>query len=178
MALRDRIRSALAVLAMGCASTLVATATHAAPPDSAHGTPAAPAQPAPTPPKPTMPTKSDLVQPEDVAKSLALPEARRPMLVHVGFPTLYKSAHIAGSVYAGPCRNQSGRDDLTRLLQSVPKDRAIVLYCGCCPWEHCPNVIPAFRIARSLGLKNAKILYISQNMQHDWVDRGLPALVH
>jgi hypothetical protein len=173
MNLRACIRpTVLAALAIGCISTLAATAIHAAPPDSAHAAPPS------TPPKPTMPTKSDLVQPEDVAKSLALPEARRPMLVHVGFPTLYKSAHIAGSIYAGPCRNQSGRDDLTRLLQSVPKDRAIVLYCGCCPWEHCPNVIPAFRIARSLGLKSAKILYISQNMQHDWVDRGLPALVH
>ena len=157
---------------MGCVSTIAASGIHAAPPDSTRAAPPA------TPPKPTMPMKSDLVQPEEVAKSLALPEARRPMLVHVGFPTLYKSAHIAGSTYAGPCRNQSGRDDLTRLLRSVSKDRAIVLYCGCCPWEHCPNVIPAFRIARSLGFKNAKILYISQDMQRDWVDRGLPALVH
>ena len=124
------------------------------------------------------PTKSDLIQPEDLAKALSLPEAKRPLLVHVGFPTLYRSAHIAGSRYAGPCGKPEGRDSLTALLKTVPKDRAVVLYCGCCPWEHCPNVIPAFRIARSLGLKNVKVMYVGQDLQRDWVNRGLPALVH
>lgn len=124
------------------------------------------------------PTKSDLIMPEDLVKALNQPEAKRPLLVHVGFPTLYRSAHIAGSKYAGPCGKPEGRDSLTALLKNVPKNRAVVLYCGCCPWEHCPNVIPAFRIARSLGLKNVKVMYVGQDLQRDWVDRGLPALVH
>ncbi|MGE5179012.1 MAG: rhodanese-like domain-containing protein [Bacteroidota bacterium] len=127
--------------------------------------------------KDTTPTEKDLLQPLDVAKMLDLPDAKRPALVHVGFKVLYDAGHIAGSTYAGPCSTPRGRAALTKLLKTMPKDRDIVLYCGCCPWDHCPNVNPAFRVARSLGYKNAKIMFVSNDMEHDWVNKGLPALV-
>lgn len=128
-------------------------------------------------PSGTVPTRADLIQPEALAKELALPEAERPALVHVGFQVLYRNGHIAGSKYAGPCSTPRGRAELKKALSTMPKDREIVLYCGCCPWVHCPNVKPAFRVARSLGFKNARILYVVADMQRDWVDKGLPALV-
>lgn len=125
----------------------------------------------------TAPTKKDLIQPAELAKLLALPEAKRPALIHVGFGVLYRGGHIEGSKFAGPGNNAKGRGDLKAYLQTLPKDREIVLYCGCCPWIHCPNVNPAFRIARSLGYGKTKILYVVKDMQRDWVDQGLPALV-
>jgi hypothetical protein len=127
--------------------------------------------------KDTTPSKKDLIQPEELAKKMALPEAKRPLLVHVGFQVLYRSGHLPGSVYAGSGSTIKGRAELKKLLQTLPQDREIVLYCGCCPWAHCPNVNPAFRIARSRGFKNAKILYIVQDLERDWVDKGYPALV-
>jgi len=126
--------------------------------------------------KDTTPTKADLVQPEELAKALALPEWRRPVLLHVGFSVLYKSGHIPGSKYVGSGSTARGRAELKKALKAIPKDRSVVLYCGCCPWEHCPNVNPAFRVARGLGYKNVKILYIVQDLQRDWVDKGYPAL--
>lgn len=147
----------------------------AAPADKAAPAAGKPASAAPA--KDTTPTKADLVQPEEVAEMLQQPDAKRPVLVHVGFKVLYDAGHITGSTYAGPCSTPRGRAALTKLLKSMPKDREIVLYCGCCPWDHCPNVNPAFRVARSLGYKNAKIMFVSNDMEHDWVNKGLPALV-
>jgi rhodanese-related sulfurtransferase len=126
--------------------------------------------------KNTAPTKSDLVQPEALAKDLALPESKRPVILQVGFSVLYKSGHIPGSKYVGSGSTARGRAELKKALQALPKSRAVVLYCGCCPWDHCPNVNPAFRVARSLGYTNVKILYIVQDLQRDWVDKGYPKL--
>lgn len=163
------IRSgALAVLVASC---LVAVRASSAP------IPGSSADPAAAVAMDTTPTKKDLIQPAELAKLLALPEKERPALVHVGFPTLYRGGHIAGSKLAGPGNTAKGKAELKAWLQTVPQDRAIVLYCGCCPWIHCPNVNPAFRIARSLGYGKTKILYIARDMQHDWVDAGYPALV-
>ena len=182
---RDRLRAGLGAAAALAVAWLIALhpapRAAAAPADSAAiaaGARNAAGKPAPAPPaKDTTPTKADLAQPADVAKMLEQPDAKRPVLVHVGFKVLYDAGHIAGSTYAGPCSTPRGRAALTKLLKTMPKDREIVLYCGCCPWDHCPNVNPAFRVARSLGYKNAKIMFVSNDMEHDWVDKGLPALV-
>ena len=148
-----------------------ASRPEAAPPDSSVA-----ATPAPAASASTAPTKKDLVQPEELAKDLALPAWRRPVLLHVGFSVLYKSGHIPGSSYVGAGSTARGRTALKKALQAVPKDKTIVLYCGCCPWDHCPNVNPAFRVASGMG-KKVKILYILQDMEKDWVEKGYPALV-
>lgn len=173
------VRFAQISLLVAAASMATLRPAPAAAPASDSVVAAAPAAaPAPAPSaKETTPTKKDLVQPADLAKELALPEWRRPVLLQVGFSVLYKSGHIAGSKYAGSGSTPKGRAALKKQLQAIPKDRAVVLYCGCCPWDVCPNVNPAFRVARSLGHTNVKILYIVQDLQKDWVDKGLPALV-
>src|SRR5438309_1189508 len=56
----------------------------------------------------------------------------------------------------------------------VPKDRQIVLYCGCCPWDHCPNIKPAFKLLQSMGFHQIKVLEIPTNFAQDWVDKGFP----
>jgi len=50
----------------------------------------------------------------------------------------------------------------------------IVLYCGCCPWNHCPNVKPAYDALQAMGFRNLKVLYIANNFGADWVDKGYP----
>lgn len=166
-----------ALLAFAVLTSAAAGGLHAGSTGVAADSAAAPAVAASDAPRTdAAPTKKDLIQPAELVPMLALPEARRPVLMHVGFPVLYKGGHIAGSRFAGPGSNPKGRAELKRALQSLPKDRAIVLYCGCCPWVHCPNVNPAFRTARSLGYTNVKILYIVQDMQRDWVAKGLPPL--
>ena len=115
------------------------------------------------------------ISPKALAGLLAAaPAAQRPLLLQVGFQMLYRQAHIPGSVYAGPGRSPEGLALEAAALKGRPKDQPIVLYCGCCPWSHCPNVLPAFKEAQTLGFKDVKVLVIDQDFGRDWADLGYP----
>ena len=114
-------------------------------------------------------TENDLVQPEAVAKDI-----RTPLLLHVGFDVLYRASHITGSVYAGPGSKPEGIEALKKAVAGQPKTREIVLYCGCCPMDKCPNVRPAFTALRDLGYTHVKVMVIPENLKVDWTDKGYP----
>jgi thiosulfate/3-mercaptopyruvate sulfurtransferase len=118
-------------------------------------------------------TASDVVQPEALAGRVG-----QPLIVHVGFPVLYRGAHIKGSVYAGPGSKPAGIDELKRVLAKEPRGREIVLYCGCCPWDKCPNVRPSFTAVREMGFTKVRVLIIPENLAKDWVDKGYPTERH
>ncbi len=111
----------------------------------------------------------DLVQPKDVAADI-----RSPLLLYVGFPVLFRAAHIPGSVYAGPGSKAEGIEMLKKAVEGQPKNRAIIVYCGCCPWEKCPNMRPAFTALREMGYTNLKAMAIPENLKTDWTDKGYP----
>jgi thiosulfate/3-mercaptopyruvate sulfurtransferase len=119
-------------------------------------------------------TSTQVLRPEDLAHQLADKKAAQPKMLHVGFAVMYKTKHIPGSVYAGPGRTEAGLEELKKAVADVPKDRQIVLYCGCCPWDHCPNMKPAFRLLESMGFKNVKVVEIPENFAKDWIDKGFP----
>jgi thiosulfate/3-mercaptopyruvate sulfurtransferase len=114
-------------------------------------------------------TGSDLLQPKDLAANL-----KTPLVIHVGFPVLYRSAHISGSQYAGPGSKPEGIELLKKTVAGQPKDREIVLYCGCCPWEKCPNMRPAFAALRESGYTRVRAMVIPENLKVDWTDKGYP----
>lgn len=116
---------------------------------------------------------SDLMEPAALASALKT-SSERPVILYVGFPVLYRGAHIPGAVLAGPAGKPEGVELLKRTLANIPKDGAIVLYCGCCPFERCPNVRPAFRMLREMGYSNVKLLVIPTNLHTDWVSKGYP----
>jgi hypothetical protein len=95
-------------------------------------------------------------------------------VIQVGFPVLYHGAHIAGSTYAGPASKPEGIELLKKAVAREPRDRAIVLYCGCCPWDHCPNIRPAFAALKRMGFTHVRALEIPTNLKTDWVDPGYP----
>jgi 3-mercaptopyruvate sulfurtransferase SseA len=92
----------------------------------------------------------------------------------VGPHTLYAQAHIPGAEFIGMTHEPEGIKALRERVQKLPKTRFIVLYCGCCPWDRCPNLAPAFNELKTLGFKNVKALHIPQNFGTDWVSKGLP----
>jgi hypothetical protein len=112
---------------------------------------------------------SDLISPAGLA-----PDLRSALLIQVGFPALYHGAHIAGSTYAGPASKPEGIEALKKAVAREPRDRAIVLYCGCCPWDHCPNIRPAFAALKRMGFTHVRALEIPTNLKTDWVDPGYP----
>lgn len=115
-----------------------------------------------------------LIQPAELVKALRGPANRKPLLIQVGFRTLYEQAHIPGSEYIGPTSEPQGLQELHKRVQALPRNRFIVLYCGCCPWSHCPNVRPAYKELREMGFSNVKVLYIADNFGADWVNKGYP----
>lgn len=114
-----------------------------------------------------------LIQPEDLARLLADSTARRPAVLQVGFKVLFRSGHIPRSRYIGPGSKPEGLAALKEALRGSSRQQPVVLYCGCCPWTDCPNVRPAYRVAREMGFKNVRVLYVAKNLQHDWIDQGL-----
>jgi thiosulfate/3-mercaptopyruvate sulfurtransferase len=112
------------------------------------------------------------VEPKDVAASLA--KGTAPAIFHVGPNVLYRSKHIPGAVYAGMGARPEGLAQLKATVAKLPRDREIVLYCGCCPWDHCPNIKPAMDLLRSMGFTHVKAMYIPENFKASWIDRGYP----
>ncbi len=129
----------------------------------------------PAPAQSTPPSISFLqtIQPADLAKLLQS-SASKPLIIQVGSRVLYTEAHIPGSEYIGPASSEEGLQKLRDRVKALPKNAAIVLYCGCCPWSHCPNVKPAYAELHSLGFTNVKVLYIADNFGSDWVQKGYP----
>ena len=112
-------------------------------------------------------------EPKDLAAELQA-QGNRPTLVHVGFPTLYRGKHIPQSIYAGPASRPEGLEALKKAAANLPRDRELVVYCGCCPWEMCPNIKPAMEALRQMGFTKVKALMIAKNFQTDWADHGYP----
>jgi len=114
-------------------------------------------------------TDNDLIQPGQAAKDL-----KSPLVIHVGFPVLYRSAHIAGSMFAGPGSTDEGIAELKKAVAGQPHTREIVLFCGCCPWDKCPNIRPAFAALREMGFTRVKAMVMPTNLKTDWIDKGYP----
>ncbi len=112
--------------------------------------------------------------PEELVRTLAAPKGAKPLLFHVGSHMLYLQARIPGSEYLGAGATAEGIQNLQRRVSGVPKKTSIVLYCGCCPWSHCPNVIPAYDALLQMGFTNVKVLFLANNFGADWVDKGYP----
>jgi thiosulfate/3-mercaptopyruvate sulfurtransferase len=112
-------------------------------------------------------------EPKDLAAQLQA-QGDKPALVHVGFPTLYKGKHIPQSIYAGPASRPDGLELLKKSVANLPRDKELVVYCGCCPWEMCPNIKPAMEALRGMGFTKVKALMIPKNFQTDWADHGYP----
>jgi thiosulfate/3-mercaptopyruvate sulfurtransferase len=114
-----------------------------------------------------------LIQPQELAAQLQ--KGGRPTLIHVGFNVLYRNKRIPKSIYAGPASTPQGLAALKAAAGAIPRDRDVVVYCGCCPWDACPNMRPAVELLKQMGFTRVKALYIPTSMAKDWFDRGYPA---
>jgi len=117
---------------------------------------------------------SRLINPDALVKLLQSSTAEKPLMIQVGSHVLFAQAHIPGSEYIGPASSDAGVQQLRKRVESLPRNKFIVLYCGCCPWGHCPNVKSADDALHAMGFTNVKVLYISDNFGTNWVDKGYP----
>jgi thiosulfate/3-mercaptopyruvate sulfurtransferase len=115
-----------------------------------------------------------LVQPKDLAAQLT-GKGAKPVVFQVGPNVLYRSNHIPGALFAGPGQSAAGQALLKEAVAKLSKDQEIVVYCGCCPWDVCPNIKPVMEMLRQMGYTKVKALYLSKNFKFDWIDLGYPA---
>ena len=120
--------------------------------------------------------ESKLIQPEALVQILKASGKEKPLILQVGSRVMFGQAHIPGSEYAGPGSQASGIQAMESMVSALPKKRQIVLYCGCCPWNRCPNVGPAYKRLQDLGFTNVQVLYLANNFGDDWVNKGYPAI--
>jgi thiosulfate/3-mercaptopyruvate sulfurtransferase len=118
---------------------------------------------------------ADLMQPAELAANLRSTAVPKPLLLQVGFRNLYAQAHIPDSEYIGPAKEEAGLNQLRNRVAKLSRDTAIVIYCGCCPWSHCPNVAAAYDALHELGFTRVKVLFIAENFGDNWVNQGYPA---
>ena len=117
---------------------------------------------------------SVLIQPAQLAGEL---KTAPPTILQVGFSKLYQQAHIPGAIYAGPTNSDEGLTALKAAAEKLPRDAAIVIYCGCCPWNRCPNMDAAYTTLKAMGFSKLRALYIADNFGQDWVDKGYPVVM-
>ncbi len=121
-------------------------------------------------------TPSDLISPAQLNSQLAVVKSGNIVLIHVGFRTMYEMAHIPGSKYVGAASQADGLAALQKLVAKLPRNQQIVIYCGCCPWSHCPNIRPALQTLKEMGFTNLKALDIPQRFGDDWTAKGYPVV--
>lgn len=112
-------------------------------------------------------TPSQLMAPADLAARIQ--KGNQPLTICVGPGGLIK-----GSVETGAAHDQANLDKLKALLAKEDPNREIVIYCGCCPFAHCPNVRPAFNLLMSMHFTHAYLLDLSHNIRVDWIEHGYP----
>ena len=116
--------------------------------------------------------KQQLIQPEELAKTLQ--SGHKPVVLYIGPRMFYTQAHIPGAEDMGPAARPEGMDKLRQRARSLPHDASVIIYCGCCPWEHCPNIRPAYDELSKMGFTRLKVLYLATSFGKDWADKGYP----
>ena len=113
---------------------------------------------------------TNIVMPDDLSVKLNDPKAVKPVIICVGPVEKIKTALLMEH----PAASLSGIEDLKYALSKFSKKQEIILYCGCCKLKTCPNIKPAFEFLRDNGYTGRKVLYLPNNLDEDWVEKGYP----
>jgi 3-mercaptopyruvate sulfurtransferase SseA len=117
-------------------------------------------------------TSSQIITTKKLNDILSDKKSDKPVILMVGFDFLYNQGHIPGSIFAGTASNKAGLEKIKKTVRNYKKDQSIVIYCGCCPFNHCPNVRPAFKTLKEMGYKNVEVLSIPKDFESNWTNEG------
>jgi thiosulfate/3-mercaptopyruvate sulfurtransferase len=117
---------------------------------------------------------SETMQPAQLAKMLTDKYVSVPTVVFVGFRSLYAGGHVPDAPFHGTASTEQGLAELKAWADSLPRSTEIVIYCGCCPMDKCPNIRPAYTALSALGFKKLRVLVIPTSFALDWADKGYP----
>lgn len=114
-------------------------------------------------------TRTDLMAPASLAAMIKNSKTSKPLIFNIGVVE-----NIKGARNMGGASEKENLDRFKKALSSIPKTSTVVVYCGCCPFERCPNIRPAFTALKAAGFKNGKLLNLPTNIKVDWINKGYP----
>ncbi len=112
---------------------------------------------------------NQLMEPAELVAIIQNPQAKKPLVLNIG-----AVEDIKGATHIGPANKPENLEKLTKTVKSLPKNTAIVIYCGCCPFGKCPNIRPAFTALQNAGFSNVKLLDLPVNLNTNWTSKGYP----
>ena len=114
------------------------------------------------------------LEPAQLAAELEKENDPHVVVIYVGVRTLYNGGHIPGAMFYGQGSTEQGIAELKKSAATLPKNSNVVLYCGCCPLEKCPNLRPAFAAVREFNFAKLRVLILPTSFNVDWVEKGYP----
>jgi rhodanese-related sulfurtransferase len=118
---------------------------------------------------------SQLLQAADLVRELSGAKGTNsPTIVDVGFRTLFEGGHVPDASFHGTASKEEGLAELKKWLATLPRSASLVIYCGCCPFDRCPNIRPAYSTLHEMGFTHVRVLVLPTSFAADWVEKGYP----
>ena len=117
---------------------------------------------------------SQTLQPAALAKMFIDKYSSMPTVVYVGFRSLYVGGHVPDATFHGTASTEQGLAELKAWADTLPRSTDLVIYCGCCPLDKCPNLRPAYTALSGMGFKKLRVLMLPTSFAADWADKGYP----
>lgn len=112
---------------------------------------------------------TDLIEPAELAATINKPNVAWPVIFNIG-----AVEDIRGAIHIGAANKPENLQKLNKLAECLPKNKMVIIYCGCCPFGKCPNVAPAFLDLKKQGLAQVKVLNLPVNLKTNWISKGYP----
>ncbi|MHB8609655.1 MAG: rhodanese-like domain-containing protein [Candidatus Acidiferrales bacterium] len=120
-------------------------------------------------------TSAQVLHPADLVRELgATKGGSAPTIVYVGFRTLFEGGHIPDASFHGTASAEKGLAELKKWVATLPRSTNLIIYCGCCPFDHCPNIRPAYSALHEMGFTRVRVLVLPTSFAADWVEKGYP----
>ena len=120
--------------------------------------------------KQTEPWRPDqLMEPKDLAAIINDSASVKPLIINIG-----PVNSIKGAIKIGAVKEKEYLNELKSLLSKEDKSEEIVVYCGCCPFDKCPNIRPAFELLTRMKFTRHKLLNLLHNLKADWINFEYP----
>jgi len=120
-------------------------------------------------------TEAQVLHAADLAHEIVnVTTGSEPTIVYVGFRTLFEGGHVPGALFHGTASKEEGLAELKKWLATLPRSTNVVVYCGCCPFDRCPNIRPAYKAIHEMGFTHVRVLVLPTSFAADWVEKGYP----
>jgi len=120
-------------------------------------------------------TNAQTLQAADLLRELGNSKGgSAPVIVYVGFRTLFEGGHVPAASFHGAASKEEGLAELKKWAGALPRLTNLVIYCGCCPFDRCPNIRPAYTAVHDLGFTHVRVLVLPTSFAADWVEKGHP----